>query len=59
MTARRNFSALTAIAESPLDKDLLYTGADDGTLQVTRDGGKNGRILPVTSGLPPRLHISG
>ena len=35
-----NFSALTAIAESPLDGNVLYTGADDGTVQVTRDGGK-------------------
>ena len=55
-----NFSALTAIAESPLDKDLLYTGADDGTLQVTRDGGKKWSDLTGNiGGLPPRLHISG
>ena len=26
-----NFSALTVIAESPLDRNLLYTGSDDGT----------------------------
>jgi hypothetical protein len=55
-----SFSALTAIAESPLDANVLYTGADDGTLQVTRDGGKRwtnlGGNLP---GLPPRLNISG
>ena len=36
-----NFSALTAIADSPLDPNLLYTGADDGTIQRTRDGGKH------------------
>ena len=37
-----NYSALTVIAESPLDKNLLFTGADDGTIQMTRDGEKNG-----------------
>ena len=36
-----NFSALTVIAESPLDRNLIYTGADDGTIQRTRDGGQN------------------
>jgi photosystem II stability/assembly factor-like uncharacterized protein len=55
-----NFSALTAIAESPLDRNLLYTGADDGTIQMTRDGGKTwSNVTGNISGLPPRLNISG
>jgi hypothetical protein len=55
-----NYSALTAIAESPLDENLLYTGADDGTLQVTRDGGKKwSNLTGNLRGLPPRLNISG
>ncbi len=29
----------TALAESPLDSDLLYVGSDDGALWGTRDGG--------------------
>ncbi len=29
----------TALAESPVDSDLLYVGTDDGALWVTRDGG--------------------
>ncbi len=53
-----NFSALTVIAESPLDRNLLYTGADDGTIQLTRDGGKHWTRLTV-QGLPPMLNISG
>jgi photosystem II stability/assembly factor-like uncharacterized protein len=54
-----NFSALTAIAESPLDREVLYTGADDGTLQVTRDGGKHWTNLTgKLRGLPPMLNIS-
>ncbi|SPF47169.1 Glycosyl hydrolase (fragment) [Candidatus Sulfopaludibacter sp. SbA4] len=55
-----NFSALTVIAESPLDRNLLYTGADDGTIQITRDGGQHWTNLTENvRGLPPRLNISG
>ncbi|MGZ5254169.1 MAG: WD40/YVTN/BNR-like repeat-containing protein, partial [Flavitalea sp.] len=28
-------------AESPLEKDLLWVGTDDGLIQVSKDGGKN------------------
>lgn len=34
-----SYGNLTAIAESPRDAAVLYTGADDGRLHVTRDGG--------------------
>jgi photosystem II stability/assembly factor-like uncharacterized protein len=55
-----DFSALTVIAESPLDKDVLYTGADDGTIQMTRDGGQHWTDLTRNvRGLPPHLNISG
>ena len=55
-----NFSALTAIAESPLERNLLYTGADDGTIQRTRDGGAHWENLTAkVRGLPPMLNISG
>ncbi|HEX3742819.1 MAG TPA: hypothetical protein VHW09_02775 [Bryobacteraceae bacterium] len=55
-----SFSALTTIAESPLDQNLLYTGADDGTVEVTRDGGKQWSNLTANlHDLPPGLNISG
>jgi photosystem II stability/assembly factor-like uncharacterized protein len=34
-----SYGNLTAIAESPRDASVIYTGADDGRLQVTQDGG--------------------
>lgn len=34
-----SYGNLTAIAESPRDANVVYTGADDGRLQVTQDGG--------------------
>ena len=30
-----------ALAESPVQKDLLWAGTDDGLIHVSRDGGKN------------------
>jgi hypothetical protein len=48
------------IAESPLDRNILYTGADDGTVQMTRDGGNHWTNLTANlKGLPPMLNISG
>lgn len=35
-----NHTTIFTIAESPLDKDILWVGTDDGNVQVTRDGGK-------------------
>ena len=34
------FASLTSIGESPLDAQVIYAGAQDGTVQVTRDGGR-------------------
>jgi len=53
-----NFSALTVIAESPLDAQVLYTGADDGTIEATRDGGGHWSKLTV-AGVPPLTNVSG
>lgn len=54
------YPTLTAIAESPLRRGLLYVGTDDGNLQVSRDGGGTwtsvGARLP---GLPPSAWIAG
>ncbi|HEX7048814.1 MAG TPA: hypothetical protein VF188_01280 [Longimicrobiales bacterium] len=35
-----DFSAISAIAESPLTPDVLWVGTDDGNIQVSRDGGE-------------------
>src|SRR5687767_766778 len=47
------FSTITALDESPVTAGLVWVGTDDGTLQVTRDGGASftdvGKTLP---GLP-------
>jgi photosystem II stability/assembly factor-like uncharacterized protein len=38
-TGYHSYGALFSIAESPLDSKVLWTGADDGPIYVTRNGG--------------------
>src|SRR5262249_20090235 len=42
----------TALAESPRNADILWVGADDGALWVTRDGGKQWTNVMEKVGLP-------
>jgi hypothetical protein len=53
------YSTLFAIAESPLEPGVIWTGSNDGLVHVTRDGG--GTWMDVTEnipGLPPRGTVS-
>ena len=53
------YSSLTAISESPLDPNVLYTGSDDGEVRLTRDGGAHWASLrDGISGLPPFTPVS-
>ncbi len=42
----------TALAESPLNPDVLYVGTDDGALWTTRDGGREWIDLFALNGTP-------
>ncbi|WP_373057386.1 glycosyl hydrolase [Zunongwangia sp. H14] len=50
------YGTLSTISESPLKFGLIYTGSDDGLVQVTKDGG--GSWNNISSGLPENLWIS-
>ncbi len=53
------YGSITTIGESPLDQRLLYTGSDDGQVQVTRDGGAHwDNITARIPGVPPRTYVS-
>jgi photosystem II stability/assembly factor-like uncharacterized protein len=41
VTGEEFYSTLYAITESPLEKGVIWTGANDGPFYVTRDNGKN------------------
>ncbi len=40
-TAAEFHCTILNIAESPVKKDVIWVGTDDGNIQVTQDGGKN------------------
>lgn len=41
--AMSKYATLTGISESPIKAGLIYTGSDDGLIQVSEDGGQNWR----------------
>ncbi len=41
VTGEEVFSTIYSMAESPVDRNVLWSGANDGPVYVTRDGGKN------------------
>jgi hypothetical protein len=54
------YPTLTAIAESPLKRGLLYAGTDDGNLRLSPDDGKSWTSLaPKLPGLPASSWVSG
>jgi photosystem II stability/assembly factor-like uncharacterized protein len=50
------FGTITTISESPLRFGLLYTGSDDGTVQISKDLGYT--WVNISKGLPEGLYIS-
>ncbi|MDX1495534.1 MAG: hypothetical protein R3253_15810, partial [Longimicrobiales bacterium] len=54
------YGNLTALAESPHDPQVLYTGSDDGRVQVTRDGGATWTDVTRNFGdrVPPRTYVT-
>ena len=54
-----SYGNLTALAESPLDPAVLYTGSDDGRVHVTRDGGANWTdVTRKLKGPPPYTYVT-
>jgi photosystem II stability/assembly factor-like uncharacterized protein len=55
----QSWPTITTISESPLNKDVLYAGTDDGNLQVTRDGGKSWKnVAENAKGVPKGTYVS-
>lgn len=60
LLAMSNFNTITMIDESPLNKDLIYIGTDDGLIQITEDGGKSWRRIEASSlpGCPATAYVN-
>lgn len=47
------YDTIFVVAESPVQKDLIWVGTDDGLVQVTQDGGKTwSNVTSSMTGLP-------
>jgi len=53
-----DYNTLTTIDASPVQQGVIYTGADDGSLHVTRDGGRTWRNVTERVGLPGPRWVS-
>ena len=50
-TSVEYYCTIFTATESPLEKDLLWTGSDDGLINVSRDGGKSWKnVTPPAAG---------
>jgi photosystem II stability/assembly factor-like uncharacterized protein len=56
--AMSKYATVTAISESPVREDLLYTGSDDGLIHVTADGGGTWTRAAPLPGVPDRSFIN-
>jgi photosystem II stability/assembly factor-like uncharacterized protein len=46
-TTAEFYCTISAVAESPLEKGVIWVGSDDGLVHVTRDGGKKWSNVPA------------
>ena len=54
-----SYGNITAFAESPVARGLLYVGTDDGNVQVSRDDGATWtNVADRVPGLPERTYVS-
>jgi photosystem II stability/assembly factor-like uncharacterized protein len=52
VTGEEVYSTIYSMAESPIDRNVLWAGANDGPVHVTRDGGKTWKNV-TPKDLPP------
>jgi photosystem II stability/assembly factor-like uncharacterized protein len=52
------YGNLVSVSESPLVEGLIYTGADDGLMNVTADGGENWTALDPVEGVPELTYVN-
>jgi hypothetical protein len=56
-TGAEFYSNLFAIAESPNEQGVIWTGSDDGLIHITRDNGSTWENITPPEGLSPKLNM--
>jgi len=57
-TSSSFFGAIVAVAESPLKEGQLWIGTDDGTIQVSENGGQSWRKIESFPGVPDTTQVA-
>src|SRR5437868_4748940 len=57
-TSSSFFGAIVAVAESPLKEGQLWIGTDDGTIQVSENGGQTWRKMTSFPGVPDTTQVA-
>lgn len=52
------YGTIVAMAESPLDENLLAIGTDDGLVQISENGGESWRKIDNIPGAPKRSYVN-
>ena len=54
----QQYPTISTISESPVNRNVLWAGTDDGNLQVTRDGQTWKNVVDKVPGLPKGTYVS-
>lgn len=58
-TGGENHFTIITISDTPIDKEVIWVGTDDGNVQITRDnGGTWDNVRPNISGVPQKTWVS-
>jgi photosystem II stability/assembly factor-like uncharacterized protein len=57
-TSSSFFGAIVAVAESPVKEGQLWIGTDDGTIQVSENGGQSWRTFDHFPGVPDTTQVA-
>ena len=57
-TSTSFYGNIVSLAESPVQEGLIYAGTDDGSIQVTEDGGATWRKVERVPGVPENTYVS-
>jgi photosystem II stability/assembly factor-like uncharacterized protein len=57
-TSSSFFGAIVAVAESPVKEGQLWIGTDDGTIQVSENGGQSWRKIDHFPGVPDTTQVA-
>lgn len=52
------YGSIVALAESPIDENLLYAGTDDGLVHLSEDGGKTWKKYDKFPGVPDMVYVN-